>query len=83
MSNTYEYVALQPINVGGTLAYNPGDFVPAANVEANGYEVGVQVELRDPAEVTPTAVVSAVVDPELVANDPTLADSSAPNKDES
>jgi len=82
MSNTYEYVALQQITWGSVIAYNPGDFVPAANVELNGYEVGVQVELRDPAAVTAPVVVS-VVDPELVANDPALSDSSKPNKDES
>lgn len=37
------YVALVPIDHGGVRAYAPGDPVPAANVEANGYEVGTQV----------------------------------------
>ena len=32
-----EYVATQPIYVGAALAYNVGDPVPAANVEAFGY----------------------------------------------
>jgi len=63
----YEYVALEPITWGGVLAYNPGDFVPAANVEANGYEVGVQVARRDsipdPVPVDETAPVGDVTPP--------------------
>lgn len=39
----YEYTALRPIPVGGVLAYNPGDGVPAANVKEQGYQVGVDV----------------------------------------
>jgi hypothetical protein len=43
----YTYVALTEIWHGGVRAYNPGDPVPAANVEAQKYEVGVQVARRD------------------------------------
>lgn len=46
MSETYAFVALQEIWHGGVRAYNPGDFVPADNVQANNYEVGVQVAKR-------------------------------------
>lgn len=38
-----EYIALQPIDHGSVRAYNPGDPVPAANVDGNGYVVGEQV----------------------------------------
>jgi len=31
------FVALEPIDHGGARAYNPGDPVPASNVEAHGY----------------------------------------------
>jgi hypothetical protein len=43
----YEYVALQEIWEGRVRAYNVGDPVPRANVEARGYVVGEQVELRE------------------------------------
>jgi hypothetical protein len=43
----YTYVALTEIWHGGVRAYNPGDPVPAANVEAQEYKVGVQVARRD------------------------------------
>ena len=63
----YEYVALQPITAGGVLAYNVGDFVPAANVEEQGYEVGVQVDLRDdvpaPSPIDETAPMGDVIPP--------------------
>jgi hypothetical protein len=39
----YDYVAMRTIYYGGSRAYNPGDHVPAANVEKHGYEVGVDV----------------------------------------
>lgn len=42
MSET-QYVALTVIDYGNARAYNPGDPVPAANVEAHGYVVGEQV----------------------------------------
>lgn len=43
--DVYEYVALQPIYHGDALAYNAGDYVPAANVEAHEY-TPEQVERR-------------------------------------
>jgi hypothetical protein len=36
-TDAYEFVALQQIDHNGVRAYNPGDLVPAANVEAHGY----------------------------------------------
>jgi len=38
-----DYVALTSIYHGGVYAYHAGDAVPAANVNEQGYEVGVQV----------------------------------------
>lgn len=64
----YEFVALQPITVGGVLAYNVGDFVPAANVEEQGYVIGEQVAARDhvpaPVPVDPGAPVGDVTPPD-------------------
>jgi hypothetical protein len=49
--STTGYRAIQPIMVGGVLAYNVGDPVPAENVEAHEYVVGEQVEQVElPAE---------------------------------
>lgn len=46
-----DYVALQPITTAsGALAHNPGDPVPAANVEQQGYVVGEQVAEAGSAE---------------------------------
>lgn len=39
----YDYVALRPIYYGGSRAYNPGDPVPADNVDKHGYRVGEDV----------------------------------------
>jgi hypothetical protein len=39
------YVALVPIDFEGVRAYQPGDKVPAPNVELHGYVVGEQVEV--------------------------------------
>lgn len=39
----YEYTALRPLDVGGVLAYNAGDGVPAANVKEQGYVEGEDV----------------------------------------
>lgn len=41
------YVALQPIDHGGTRAYSAGDPVHEDNVTANGYVVGEQVAEAD------------------------------------
>ena len=41
--NGKDYIALQPIDHLGVRAYNPGDRVPADNVQRHGYEKGVQV----------------------------------------
>lgn len=43
-----QYVATQPIDVGGARAYNEGDPVPAANVEAHGYLDAGLVRKREP-----------------------------------
>lgn len=53
-----EYVALQPINHLGVRAYNVGDRVPADNVKAHEYEIGVQV-----AEVGSTEAGTATSPP--------------------
>lgn len=34
----YEYIAKEPITFNGVLAYNPGDPVPADNVERHGWD---------------------------------------------
>lgn len=38
----YDYLATEPIYVGGVLGYNIGDPVPADNVKHNGWEKLVQ-----------------------------------------
>ena len=44
------YVATEPILVDGARAYNPGDAVPASNVEKHGYvQLGVVRKADDPA----------------------------------
>ncbi|MGI5171875.1 hypothetical protein ACQEU3_46790 [Spirillospora sp. CA-253888] len=43
MAPVYDYVALTEIWHGGVRAYNPGDPVPAENVQEHGYKVGEQV----------------------------------------
>ena len=44
------YVATEPILVDGARAYNPGDAVPASNVEKHGYlQLGVVRKTSDPA----------------------------------
>jgi len=45
-TDVYEYIAVQAINHGNVVAYQPGDPVPADNVKEQGYEVGSQVVLR-------------------------------------
>ena len=44
------FVATEPILVDGARAYNPGDAVPASNVEKHGYvQLGVVRKADDPA----------------------------------
>jgi hypothetical protein len=65
----YEYVALQTIEHGGVAAYRAGDLVPADNVKANGYEVGVQVKKRDLPKVDKDEKPApALVPPKATAN---------------
>lgn len=70
--STSGYRALQRITVGGVLAYNVGDPVPAENVEVHGYVVGEQVEqvelpVEDDVDVTqvpePTLIPEANPEP--------------------
>lgn len=38
----YEYVAIDPIRIGGVLGYAPGDLVPASVVEDHGLHESVE-----------------------------------------
>jgi hypothetical protein len=66
------YVALVPIDHGGVRAYAPGDPVPAANVEANGYEVGAQVAEAGSDQAVEALRALGILPPE--AEEPTLPD---------
>lgn len=44
MADTKYVVATEPLFVGDVRAHNPGDLVPVANVEPNGWEDGVAKE---------------------------------------
>ncbi len=57
-----QFRALLPIFHDGARAYNPGDPVPASNVELHGYEVGVQVERTD-AGTAPASPVPSTPQP--------------------
>ena len=65
----YEFVALHPISVGGVLAFNTGDLVPAGHLETLGLEVGVSVEARDIPEPD-GAVIPGIADVLVAENTP-------------
>lgn len=49
----YEYVAVDPIRIGGVLGYAPGDLVPASVVEDHGLLGSVEArELLDTDQAT-------------------------------
>lgn len=74
----YEYRALEQIRHGAVLAYQAGDLIPADNVEANNYQVGVQVEKITPddaeAPTTPVPADPAPDSPTTTPADPATSD---------
>ena len=63
----YEFVALHPISVGGVLAFNTGDLVPAGHIDTLDLETGVDVEARD-IPVPDGAVIPGIAGVEVAEN---------------
>lgn len=57
------YVAKVPLFVGTARAHNPGDSVPEANLETNGWGEDEVEQVEDPEVAEPEQVEQALVEP--------------------